>query len=140
MKVELQVKEGVREVLAEVEVEGGSPSAQAKALRRAGLVAGEPVVLDEWTEARRRLYETGLYRRVDLEPSPDTADGSDGEGDRPVKAKLKLEPWPDLRLRYGLQPSPAGASPPRKAARSCRSGRWPRSRARPSSAGPRRSA
>ena len=102
MKVELQVEEGVREVLAEVAVEGGSPSAQAKALRRAGLVAGEPVVLDEWTEARRRLYETGLYRRVELAPSPVTST-PEGEGDRPVKAKLKLEPWPDLRLRYGLQ-------------------------------------
>jgi outer membrane protein assembly factor BamA len=102
MKVEFQVKEGVREILAEVGFEGGSPDAQAKALRRSGLVVGQPVVLDEWTEARRRLYETGLYRRVDLEPisgSPVT----DDQGDRPVKAKLKLEPWPALRLRYGLQ-------------------------------------
>jgi len=103
MKVEFQVKEGVREVLAEIEAEGGSPGAQGKAQRRLGLEPGEPVVLDEWTEARRRLYETGLYRKVDLEPIPMTSTTEGGEGDRPIKARLTLDPWPALRLRYGLQ-------------------------------------
>jgi outer membrane protein assembly factor BamA len=104
MALDVRVKEGAREVLEDVAVEGASPGLQARARPLLGLVPGEPVVLEEWTEARRRIYETGLYRRVDLEESH--AVGSDAPhatGDRSVKATLKLEPWPALRLRYGLQ-------------------------------------
>ncbi|HEY6553806.1 MAG TPA: BamA/TamA family outer membrane protein, partial [Vicinamibacteria bacterium] len=102
MKIALEVKEGPREVLAEIAVEGGRAKAQARARRLLDLAAGEPVVLDEWTEARRRIYETGLFRRVDLEPAP-SPDAPVGEGDRAIKATLRVEEWPALRLRYGLQ-------------------------------------
>ncbi|HSD28909.1 MAG TPA: translocation/assembly module TamB domain-containing protein, partial [Vicinamibacteria bacterium] len=67
MALDIRVKEGAREVLEDVAVEGGSPGLQGRARPLLGLAPGEPVVLEEWTEARRRIYETGLYRRVDLE-------------------------------------------------------------------------
>jgi outer membrane protein insertion porin family len=102
MKVQFEVKEGQREVLAEVTILGGSPKAQARVKRRLGLEPGAPVVLDEWTDARRRIYETGLFRSVDLEPAASPAP-VEGEGDRPIKATLRVEEWPALRLRYGLQ-------------------------------------
>jgi outer membrane protein insertion porin family len=108
IKVELEVREGVREVLAEVEVQGGSPKTQARIRRRLGLTPGAPVVLDEWTEARRRIYESGLYQRVDLEPDTSPA-AAGGDGDRPVKATLRVEEWPALRLRYGLQALTGGS-------------------------------
>ena len=102
MKVELEVKEGPREVLAEVAVEGGSPKVQARIRRRLRFTPGAPVDLDQWTEARRRVYETGLFRTVDI--TPETSDATvAGEGDQPVKATVRVEEWPDLRLRYGLQ-------------------------------------
>ena len=102
MKVSLEVKEGRREVLAEVAVEGGSPKQQARAKRRLRLEPGEPVVLDQWAEARRRRLRNRPLpeRRPRAQPLRLSARG---EGDRPVKAKLTLEPWPALRLRYGLQ-------------------------------------
>jgi outer membrane protein insertion porin family len=102
MNVELEVREGQREVLAEVAIEGARPKAQARIRQKLRLTPGRPVVLDEWTDARRRIYETGLFRRVDLEPGASASVG-EGEGDKPVKATLRLEPWPALRLRYGLQ-------------------------------------
>jgi outer membrane protein assembly factor BamA len=103
MKVELQVEEGRREMLAEVAVEGVSPDEESRLRRRLGLPVGAPVILDEWTEARRRLYETGLYRRVDLESAPAPSAAHGGDGPQPIQATLRVEKWPALRLRYGLQ-------------------------------------
>jgi outer membrane protein assembly factor BamA/autotransporter translocation and assembly factor TamB len=102
MKIELVVKEGPREVTADVEIVGVGPKAQARIRDRLQLKAGEPVVLDEWTEARRRIYETGLFQSVDLDPATPPA-AADDNGDRSVKATLSVERWPALRLRYGLQ-------------------------------------
>ena len=34
------------------------------------LEAGEPVNLAEWATARQRLYETGVFRSVDIQPEP----------------------------------------------------------------------
>jgi outer membrane protein assembly factor BamA len=85
-----------------VAVEGGSPKVQARIRRRLRFTPGAPVDLDQWTEARRRVYETGLFRTVDI--TPETSPGTvSGEGDLPVKATVRVEEWPDLRLRYGLQ-------------------------------------
>jgi outer membrane protein assembly factor BamA len=83
-------------------MEGGSPKQQARAKRRLRLEPGAPVVLDQWAEARRRVYETGLFRSVDLEPTPSASPAS-GEGDQAIDATVRLEEWPALRLRYGLQ-------------------------------------
>ena len=45
-------------------VEPTRPSLVSRALK---LNIGEPVNLAAWNEARRRLYETGAFRSVDIE-------------------------------------------------------------------------
>jgi outer membrane protein assembly complex protein YaeT len=39
-------------------------------IRRAGIVAGEPFARERILEAQRRLYQLGLFRRVELVPMP----------------------------------------------------------------------
>ena len=70
-----------------------------------------PVGASALGAARRRLYETGIYRSVeiDLEPVPDrVASGfsrtrsSSETGERPVVARIRVEERPRYSLRYGL--------------------------------------
>ncbi len=106
------MNEGGRQVLADVVVEG-PPAARKRAEKSLGLRPGEAVVLDEWAEARRRLYDSGFFKSVDIEPQPLPADGAnggqghaDGDGNdagEEVRAKVTVQSWPALRLRYGLQ-------------------------------------
>jgi outer membrane protein assembly factor BamA/autotransporter translocation and assembly factor TamB len=125
------VVEGERQVIAEVVFEGG-PRVRERAERALDLRPGEPVVLSDWAEQRKRLYDSGFFKSVDIEPekldaaraSTDAApagpsvvpvaapappppgaghaDG-DGNGEEEVRAKVVLQQWPALRLRYGLQ-------------------------------------
>ncbi len=61
---------------------------------------GEPVDLDEMTLARKRLYDTNVFRLVDIQTVPvgDTVDGV-----QPVKAVVKVEEYPAWSFRYGFQ-------------------------------------
>jgi outer membrane protein assembly factor BamA len=112
------VTEGERQVIAEVVFEG-APRVRERAERSLDLKPGEPVVLGEWAEARKKLYDSGFFKSVDIEPEKiETAaaasEASDGgaaqanaapplDGEEPVRAKVTLQQWPALRLRYGLQ-------------------------------------
>ena len=98
------VREGRQEVLAEVVVEGGTrtnPTLVSNALR---LTQGEPVILADWNLARKRLYDTGIFRTIDLRA--ETLD-PDPLAERlavsPIRARLVLEEWPAYSLRYGLR-------------------------------------
>ena len=99
----LHVSEGPRQVLAEVVFDGGAAAASLvrEAASEGGVTAGKPVVVDEWSEVRRRIYESGLVRQVDLQAEPLGPRTLDG--DQPVRALFTVENWPALRLRYGLQ-------------------------------------
>ena len=60
---------------------------------------GDSLRTADWLEARRRLFVSGLFRRVDIviEPQEGAADTA------PVKLRVEVEEWPALRLRYGFQ-------------------------------------
>ncbi len=116
------VTEGERQVIAEVVFEGG-PRVRERAERALDLRPGEPVVLGEWAEARKKLYDSGFFKSVDIEPekivtaaaASETSDGGAAQaareapavpvpdGEEEVRAKVTLQQWPALRLRYGLQ-------------------------------------
>jgi outer membrane protein assembly complex protein YaeT len=101
VRVILTIEEGPRQVLDGVAVEGAQglhPEVIADALT---LEPGTPVNMDAWYQARRRLLDTGLFRRVDIEAAP-VAQGAPPPGTEPVQAQVKLERWPLWRLRYGL--------------------------------------
>lgn len=97
----LRVSEGPRQEVREVVVDGDAGGLGERLAGDAGLAAGQPVVFDEWSEVRQRLYDTGLLRSVELKAEP-LAPAAAGET-QPVRARLTLTPWPALRLRYGLQ-------------------------------------
>jgi outer membrane protein assembly factor BamA/autotransporter translocation and assembly factor TamB len=94
------VEEGPQQVLQAVDVtgaEGLRPGVLAEAL---DLQVNAPVDLNAWYASRRRLFQTGLFQRVDLEPTP--VDNAEPGPTQPVRATVSLvrrAPW---HLRYGV--------------------------------------
>ena len=99
--VHVTISEGPRQVIETVIVEGAPrthPALVAGALR---FGPGDPVDLVAWTQARKRLYDTGVFRSVDLQARK--RDSGPADGTTPVDAQIVLEEWPAYRVRYGLR-------------------------------------
>ena len=62
---------------------------------------GKPANLDEWARARKRLYDTNVFRQVDIEAVPMGEVQSNGV--QPVKAQVSVVEYPAWSLRYGTQ-------------------------------------
>ena len=96
--------EGPRQVVDTVVVDGGSrtnPGLVALALR---VDPGNPVDPAAWNLARKRLYDTGVFRSVDIEARiPEAAGAARADGTVPVEARVTLEEWPRYFFRYGLR-------------------------------------
>ena len=97
------VDEGPRQVLRDITVVGNRGIDTDVITRALDLQVGEPLRGDTWLQARARLFDTGLFRRVDVTVEPLEAGTSAGE--RPTRLRVVLEEWPALRVRYGLQVS-----------------------------------
>jgi outer membrane protein assembly complex protein YaeT len=102
--VAFDVQEGAQQVLRDVTIEG-SARTRAGVLRRAlRLRVGQPVDLEQWGEARRRLYDTNVFRQVDIEPVPmDPTPEETAAAIQPVRAVVRVIEYPPWRLRYGAQ-------------------------------------
>lgn len=102
--VSFAVLEGLQQILREVTTEGAERT-RAGVIRRAlRLEIGEPVTLADWSQARKRLYDTNVFRQVDIEPvplPPTTEDSAAGL--QPVRAVIRVVEYPVWRLRYGAQ-------------------------------------
>jgi outer membrane protein assembly factor BamA len=64
--------------------------------------SGQPVLLDDLTRTRDRIYDTDVFRSVDIEATPRPAP----EGGQPssiADVMINLTPLPKYRLRYGFQ-------------------------------------
>lgn len=97
------VDEGPRQILREVAIEGVRRTSPALVSRELRLNLGEPVDPSAWTLARRRLYDMGVFRDVDLEAVPVEPEAGQAGAEQPVRARVTLEEWPPLRLRYGFE-------------------------------------
>jgi translocation and assembly module TamA len=98
--VSLSVMEGRSSVLREIRVAGREETSATLVARALGITAGgtvNPVALDE---AQQRLYDTGIFRTVDVAVRP-----ADGAVDA-VEAAVALEERARYRLRYGVQFGP----------------------------------
>ena len=94
------VNEGVQQVLDSVEITGNEVT-RGKVLTQAlRFELGKPVDLDEWTLARKRLYDTNVFRIVDIQPVPI---GAPVNGVQQVKAVVAVEELPEWSVRYGFQ-------------------------------------
>jgi outer membrane protein insertion porin family len=101
--VHVLVASGPRSVLSGIEVEGAGQDDQT-ITRRSGLTAGAAAGAAALSAARRRLYEAGTYRSVeiDLEPVPAARPSDDSPLDRAVVAHIRVEERPRYTFRYGL--------------------------------------
>ena len=99
--VSMAVSPGRQQVLQDVVVDGRGrtkPSAVISALR---LEPGTPADLTKWAEARKRIYDTNVFRQVDV--VPEVVPGAQPDGTEAVRARVRVTEWPAWRLRYGLQ-------------------------------------
>ena len=104
VSVAFDINEGPQQVIQEIRFVGGERTRTSLVARALQISPGQPVDLGAWNRARRRLYETGAFRSVDIEAEPIDAISADAEpGQQPVRATVVLEEWPAYRLRYGLQ-------------------------------------
>jgi outer membrane protein assembly complex protein YaeT len=103
--IHVLAQSGPRSILSAVAVEGADADSSPIARSMAWTV-GAPVTTSMLSDTRRRMYETGVFRSVeiDLEPvgaSPGVASELDGT-DRPVVARVQVAERPRYRFRYGL--------------------------------------
>jgi outer membrane protein assembly complex protein YaeT len=100
----VDVDEGPRQVLRSVDVVGGDGLDPGIVDRVLKLEEGTPVNLEDWYGARRRVFDLGVFRSVDIQPVP--IEGAGGEPNvEPVEARVTLVRQPVWRLRYGFDVS-----------------------------------
>ena len=97
--VAFEVTEGPRQVLGEVVVSGNRRVSTDVIRRSLGMSDGEPLRADEVLQARSRVFNTGLFRRIDVASE---RVGGDGTDTTPMRLRVTVEEWPAVRLRYGL--------------------------------------
>lgn len=99
--VEIAVEPGRVQRLTEVVVDGADHTKPQAIVSALGLHEGQVVDYAQWAQGRKRLFDTNVFRQVDVRPEPlaqPTLDGSDA-----VRARVTVSEWPTWRLRYGLQ-------------------------------------
>jgi outer membrane protein assembly factor BamA len=102
--VVVHVDEGPQQRLRDVATTGVSRTNPDIVRRALKLEPGTPVDLAAWNAARRRLYETGAFRSVDIQREVLSAGAIAPAGsEEPVRANVTVQEWPPLRLRYGLE-------------------------------------
>jgi outer membrane protein assembly factor BamA/autotransporter translocation and assembly factor TamB len=94
------VVEGPQQVLQSVDISGNEVTNNKVLTQALRFELGKPVNLDEWTLARKRLYDTNVFRLVDVQPLPL---GEPVDGVQQVKAVVTVEEYPQWSLRYGFQ-------------------------------------
>jgi outer membrane protein insertion porin family len=101
--VHVLVEPGPRSILASLEIEGARADDPTIA-RSLNLPVGKPIGASAVSTARRRLYETGVYRSVEiaLEPAAGASSPEAASADRPVVAHVRVEERPRYNFRYGL--------------------------------------
>ena len=97
-----EITEGSRQTVGDIVVSGSAGVDTDVVTRALSLTIGAPLEPAEVLRARTRLFNTGLFRRVDVSTEP-ISRVSVADPEQPVRIRVALEPWPALRLRYGFQ-------------------------------------
>ncbi len=97
-----EVTEGSRQTIGDIVISGSAGVDTDVVTRAMGLTIGARLEPAELLRARTRLFNTGLFRRVDVTTEPINR-VSTADPDQPMRVRVALEAWPALRLRYGLQ-------------------------------------
>jgi outer membrane protein assembly factor BamA len=97
-----EITEGSRQTIEDIVVSGSAGVDTDVVTRALGLTIGASLEPAELLRARTRLFNTGLFRRVDVSTEPLTRGGAQ-DPVQPVRIRVAVEEWPALRLRYGFQ-------------------------------------
>lgn len=100
VQIAFDVAAGAQQRLAEVVVEGERVTRESAVRTALGLKDDAPVDFAAWGQARKRVYDTNVFRQVDLQPE---VIAPAANGTEPVRARVTVTEWPEWRLRYGLQ-------------------------------------
>ncbi|MGE3276520.1 MAG: translocation/assembly module TamB domain-containing protein [Vicinamibacterales bacterium] len=103
VRVDYAVQEGPQQILREITTSGASKTREGVIEDALRLKVGEPVDMGEWALARKRLYDTNVFRQVDIEAQPLTPDENTPAGTQPVRAVVTVQEYPTWRVRYGVQ-------------------------------------
>lgn len=99
-----QIDEGLQQILRDVSTEGATRTSSRTIRRALRLEPGQPVNLERWSQSRKRMYDTNVFRQVDIEPVPmEPTPQDEANGIQPVRAVVRVVEYPVWRLRYGLQ-------------------------------------
>ncbi|MBI4476695.1 MAG: translocation/assembly module TamB domain-containing protein [Acidobacteria bacterium] len=102
--ITFNVLEGPEQRLLRVEVGGAVQTSPAIVERTLHLEVDRPVDMDEWQRGRKRLYDTGIFQSVDIEPVASSAPiETPGAFVQPIVARVTLVERPRWRFRYGVQ-------------------------------------
>ena len=99
-----EIAEGARQTIGDIVVTGSGGVDTDVVTRALRLTVGGPLEPAELLRARTRVFDTALFRRVDVTTEPMNRVSSTDPA-QPVRVRVALEPWPALRLRYGFQAS-----------------------------------
>ena len=100
--VTVEIEEGSRQTIGEIVISGNSGVDAGVITRAMQLSIGSPLEPEELLRARSRVFDTGLFRRVDVTTEPINRTGA-ADAPQPVRVRVDVEAWPSLRLRYGFQ-------------------------------------
>jgi outer membrane protein assembly factor BamA len=99
-----EIAEGSRQTIGDIVVSGNGGVDADVVTRALRLTTGSTLDPTELLRARTRVFDTGLFRRVDLSTEP-MSRLSASDPVQPMRVRVALEAWPALRLRYGFQAS-----------------------------------
>jgi len=97
-----EISEGMRQTIGDVQIAGSGGVDQDVVSRALRLTVGSTLEPAELLRARTRVFNTGLFRRVDVATEA-MSRVSATDPVQPMRVRVALEPWPALRLRYGFQ-------------------------------------
>lgn len=112
-----KIKEGRRHTISSIEVSGETRTGKDFILKASGLKPGQTLTSEGLGIGQKRLYDTRVFRNVNIESAPEGAAGGKPEGkeeggsenkaaaaDR-IPEKVRIEVWemPPLTLSYGLR-------------------------------------
>jgi outer membrane protein assembly complex protein YaeT len=111
VELNIDIQENQRWVIAEIDIEGNRMTDENIVSRALKFDTGDPVDFRSNNEARKRLYDLGIFKRVDIAVSPleegrkNPVKGGTGPGnsEKDCKVVIDVSELKPYRLRYGLQ-------------------------------------
>lgn len=107
VEVEIEIQEGPRVMVADVQVQGTHKTSEDLVLGQLEFEPHGPLRLPALSRSRRNLYDTGAYAIVDI--TQEVIDGTDGDrgssqvatGDKPVHVSVGVREVQPFQIRYG---------------------------------------